>query len=162
MSQNYQAYMMLQKNTSHGVIVIGRANDYLCYKNLRALVRSILVKFAPKIAMKLAVFYPLFLGEICPQISRQIGQFFFANLPQKIPWNLTFLRNLSEALMTYERALVLNNPLSKWPTNRWFFTVFFTVDLNLPSWMGFKLIQHCMITVLKHHVDFVLSSKYLQ
>ena len=125
MSQNYQAYIMLQKNTSHGVIVIGRANDYLCYKNLRALVRSILVKFAPKIAMKLAVFYPLFLGEICRQISRQIGQFFFANLPQKIPWNLTFLRNLSEALMTYERALVLNNPSSKWPTNRWFFTVFF-------------------------------------
>ena len=110
MSQNYQAYIMLQKNTSHGVIVIGRANDYLCYKNLRALVRSILLKFAPKIAMKLAVFYPLFLGEICRQISRQIGQFFFANLPQKIPWNLTFLRNLSEALMTYERALVLKTP----------------------------------------------------
>jgi len=58
-------YVAKKLGTSHGVIVIERANDYLCYKNLTALVRSILVKFAQKIAMKLAVFYPLFLGEIC-------------------------------------------------------------------------------------------------
>ena len=75
---------------------------------------------------------------------------------------MTFFHNLSETLITRERAPVLNNPSSKRPTNRRFFTVFFTVDFNLPSWMGFKLIQHRMITVLKHHVDFVLSSKYLQ
>ena len=87
---------------------------------------------------------------------------FFANLPLKILQNLPFFHNLSEALITCERAPVLNNPSSKRPTNRRFFTVFFTVDFNLPSWMGFKLIQHRMITVLKHHVDFVLSSKYLQ
>ena len=69
-------YVAKKLGTSHGVIVIGRANDYLCYKNLTALVRLILVKFAQKIAMKLPVFYSLFLSEICRQISCEIGQFF--------------------------------------------------------------------------------------
>ena len=86
MSQNYQVCIILQKKlgTSHGVIVIERVNDYICYKNLTALVRSILVKFAQKIAMKLAVFYPLFLGKICRKISCEIGQFFCKFAPKNL------------------------------------------------------------------------------
>ena len=63
-------------------------------KTLTALVRSILVKFAQKIAMKLVVFYPLFLGKIWPEISPKIGCFFlkfvfenpakFVSFPQPI------------------------------------------------------------------------------
>ena len=107
------------------VLLLLKEQMIICYKNLTALVRSILVKFAQKIAMKLAVFYPLFLGKICRKISCEIGQFFCKFAPKNLAQNLTFFHNLSEALITCERAPVLNNPSSKRPTNRRFFTGFF-------------------------------------
>lgn len=85
-------------------------------KTLTALVRSILVKFAQKIAMKLVVFYPLFLGEIWPEISPKIGCFFLKFVFEN-PAKLSLFRNLSEALIICERAPVLNNSSSKPPTN---------------------------------------------
>ena len=56
------------------------------------------MKFALKITTKSAVFYQLLSGEVCPENSREIGQFFRKFVP-KISRNLDFFfRDLSEAL----------------------------------------------------------------
>ena len=52
-------------STSHGVIIVVRANNYLCSKNLNSAGQIDFSEICPKKAKKLAVFYPLFLGEIC-------------------------------------------------------------------------------------------------
>ena len=131
-----------------GLVLESKDLYYLCYKNLNCTGQINFSEICPK---------------NCDKIFCEIGRFFFASLPLKILQNLTFFRNLLDALIICKRAPVLNSSSTKRSINYMFFTVFFfTVDLNLPSWMGFELIQHCMITVLKHHVDLVFSSKYLQ
>ena len=44
--------------------------------------RSISVKFASKITTKLAVFYQLLFGEVCPKTFHEIGQFFREFVPK--------------------------------------------------------------------------------
>ena len=61
---------------------------------------SISVKIFLKITTKSALFYRLIFRDLCPQNSREIAAklaHFSANLRLKLPWNLTFFRNLSEA-----------------------------------------------------------------
>ena len=61
-------------------IVVERANDDLCLKNVKnagLISRSISSEFSLKITTKLAVFYHLFLGNVCPENSQEIGQFFW-------------------------------------------------------------------------------------
>ena len=76
------------------------------------------MKFALKITTKLAVFYRLLLGEVCPEISHEIPAKwadFSANLSLKIPRNLTFfprpIRSPAERstffrLRVYERVWI--------------------------------------------------------
>ena len=73
-------------------IVVERANDDLCLKNVKKaglISQSISSEFSLKITTKLAVFFQLFLGEVCPENCCEIGRF-SGNLSLKIPQNLTF------------------------------------------------------------------------
>ena len=66
-------------------IVVERANDDLCLKNVKnagLISRSISSEFSLKITTKLAVFYHLFLGNVCPENSQEIGQFFWEFVPK--------------------------------------------------------------------------------
>ena len=66
-------------------IVVERANDDLCLKNVKnagLISRSISSEFSLKITTKLAVFYHLFLGNVCPENSQETGQFFWEFVPK--------------------------------------------------------------------------------
>ena len=58
-----------------------------------------LAKFALKITTKSAVFYRLLFGEVCPENSREIGQFFREFVPKNPTKFDFFVRDLSEALL---------------------------------------------------------------
>ena len=60
-------------------------NDDLCLKNVEnagLISQSISSEFSLKITTKLAIFYQLFLGEVCPKNSQEIGQFFWEFVPK--------------------------------------------------------------------------------
>ena len=59
----------------------------------------LLAKFALKITTKLTVFYWLLFGEVFPENSCEIGQFFCEFVPKNPPKFDFFLRDLSEALV---------------------------------------------------------------
>ena len=96
-SGNYQGRLCCEKlGTSHDVngfaigsflerIVVERANGDLYLKNVKnagLISRSISSEFSLKITTKLAIFYQLFLGEVCPKNSQEIGQFFWEFVPK--------------------------------------------------------------------------------
>ena len=60
-------------------------NDDLCLKNVEnagLISQSISSEFSLKITTKLAIFYQLFLGEVCRKNSQEIGQFFWEFVPK--------------------------------------------------------------------------------
>ena len=67
-------------------------------KNAGLISRSISSEFSLKITPKLAVFYQLFLGEVCPKNSQEIGQV-SGNLSLKI------LQKFYLFFMTYEKPV---------------------------------------------------------
>ena len=76
-------------------------------KTLKTLVNrrksdQFLAKFAQKISPNQPYFYRLFFGKVCPKNPREISAKsadFSPNMSMKFPQNLTFFRNLSEALI---------------------------------------------------------------
>ena len=66
-------------------IVVERANDDLCLKNVKKaglISQSISSEFSLKITTKSAVFFQLFLGEVCPENCCEIGRFFWEFVPK--------------------------------------------------------------------------------
>ena len=60
-------------------------NDDLCLKNVKKaglISQSISSEFSLKITTKLAVFFQLFLGEVCPENYCEIGRFFWEFVPK--------------------------------------------------------------------------------
>ena len=66
------------------------------------------MKFALKITTKSAVFYRLLLGEVCPENSREIGQFFRKFVPKNLAefgfFLLRPIRSPALSVSTYQHS----------------------------------------------------------
>ena len=67
------------------------------------------MKFALKITTKSAVFYRLLLGKVCPENSREIGQFFRKFVP-KNPAEFGFFSSA-----TYQKPCIEHKHISPFP-----------------------------------------------